>query len=117
VRQGDSLLRFARLDGMYYELIVPEADAPLIENGTVVEIAFRSRPDTILEATVTRVEPEAVVRPEGAMFMVRAAPAGELPDGWRPGMTGIGKLITEKRSLLDIFTRRLRDWLHLQLWW
>lgn len=117
VRQGDALLRFAQLDGMYFELAVPEADAPLVADGTVVEIAFRSRPDEVFDATVTRIEPEAVVQATGAVFVVRAAPAGELPAGWRPGMTGIGKLITEKRSLLDIFTRRLRDWLHLQLWW
>ncbi|WP_221032089.1 efflux RND transporter periplasmic adaptor subunit [Actomonas aquatica] len=117
VRQGDSLLRFAQLDGLYFELAVPEADAPLIADGTPVEIAFRSRPDETITATVTRIEPEAVVQAEGAVFIVRAAPDGALPDWWRPGMTGIGKLITEKRSLADIFTRRLRDWLRLQLWW
>ncbi len=117
VRQGDALLRFARLDGLFFELAVPEADAPLIGVGTPVEIAFRSRPDATVRATVTRIEPEAVVRPEGAVFIVRAAPDAALPDWWRPGMTGIGKLITEERSLLDIFTRRLRDWLRLQLWW
>ncbi len=117
VRQGDALLRFAQLDGLFFELAVPEADAPLLAVGTAVEIAFRSRPDETVTATVTRIEPEAVVRPEGAVFIVRAAPEGALPTWWRPGMTGIGKLITEKRSLLDIFTRRLRDWLRLQLWW
>lgn len=117
VRQGDALMRFAQLDGMFYELVVPEADTPLVAEGTTVEIAFRSRPDEVFTATVIAIEPEAVVRPEGAMFLVRAAPDAALPEGWRPGMTGIGKLITEKRTLLDIFTRRLRDWLHLQLWW
>ena len=117
VRQGDALLRFAQLDGLFFELEVPEADAPLIAVGTPVEVAFRSRPDETVRATVTLIEPEAVVRPEGARFIVRAAAVTALPDWWRPGMTGIGKLITEKRSLLDIFTRRLRDWLRLQLWW
>ncbi|MCF3649930.1 efflux RND transporter periplasmic adaptor subunit [Synoicihabitans lomoniglobus] len=117
VRQGDALLRYAQLDGLFFELSVPEADAPLIAVGTRVEIAFRSRPDEVVVAEVSRIEPEAVVGATGAVFMVRAVPEVTAADWWRPGMTGIGKLITEKRSLLDIFTRRLIDWLRLQLWW
>jgi multidrug resistance efflux pump len=117
VRQGDPLLRFAQLDGLYFELAVKEADAPLIAVGTEVDIAFRSRPDEVLRAVVTRIEPEASVQSDGAVFIVRAMPVDGLADWWRPGMTGLGKLITPKRSLMDIFTRRLRDWLHLQLWW
>lgn len=117
LRQGDAVLRFAQLDGLYFELAVPEADARLIGEGSRVEIAFRSRPDDVQEAVVTRIEPEAVVMSAGAMFIVRATPAGGAADWWRPGMTGIGKVVTPNRSLLDIFTRRVRDWLHLQLWW
>ncbi len=117
LRQGDAVLRFAQLDGLYFELAVPEGDARLIGEGSRVEIAFRSRPDDVQEAVVTRIEPEAVVMSGGAMFIVRATPARGAAEWWRPGMTGIGKVVTEKRSLLDVFTRRLRDWLHLQLWW
>lgn len=117
VQQGDALLRFAQLDGMYFELAVKEADASLIAIGTEVDIAFRGRPDEVVTARVSRIEPEAVVQGQGAFFIVRATPVEGLEDWWRPGMTGLGKLITDKRSLMDIFTRRLRDWLHLQLWW
>lgn len=117
VRQGDALMRFAQLDGLFFELEVPEGDAILMEEGGEVEIAFRSRPDEVLHATITRIEPEAAVGGQGAFFRVRAIPADGGETWWRPGMTGIGKLITEKRSLADIFTRRLRNWLHLQLWW
>jgi hypothetical protein len=117
VRQGDALLRFAQLDGLYFELSVPEADAPLIRPGGPVEIAFRGRPDEIQRARVARVEPEAVTQERGAFFIVRAEPETVPPEWWRPGMTGIAKLATEQRSLFDIFTRRLRDWLHLKLWW
>lgn len=117
VRQGDALLRFAQLDGLFFELEVPEGDAILMTAGGPVEIAFRSRPDQVVPATITRIEPEAAVGGKGAFFRVRAVPVDGAEDWWRPGMTGIGKLITEKRSLADIFTRRLRNWLHLQLWW
>lgn len=117
VRQGEALLRFARLDGLYFELLVPEADAPLVRVGGPVEIAFSGRPDEVQRARVTRVEPEATAEGRGAFFIVRAEPDGAQPDWWRPGMTGIAKVSTERRSLFDIFTRRLRDWLHLQLWW
>lgn len=117
VRQGDPLLRFARMEGLYFELLVPEADAPLIEVGGPVEVAFSGQPDEIHAARVVRVEPEAVAEERGAFFVVRAEPANEQLPWWRPGMTGIAKLSTERRSLFDIFTRRLRDWLHLKLWW
>lgn len=117
VRQGDALLRFAQLDGLFFELEVPEGDATLMKEGGDVEIAFRSRPDEVVSATITRIEPEAAVGGKGAFFRVRAIPVEGGENWWRPGMTGIGKLITEKRSLADIFTRRLRNWLHLQLWW
>lgn len=117
VRQGDSLLRFARLDGLYFELAVPEADAPLMRDGRSVELAFSSRPEETQPAHIVRVEPEAVTRESGAFFIVRAAPGIAQPDWWRPGMTGIAKVITERRSLFDIFTRRLIDWLRLKLWW
>lgn len=117
VRQGDALLRFAQLDGLFFELEVPEGDAVLMVEGGDVEIAFRSRPDEVLHATITRIEPEAAVGNKGAFFRVRALPKEGSEIWWRPGMTGIGKLITKERSLADIFTRRLRNWLHLQLWW
>jgi hypothetical protein len=38
--------------------------------------------------------------------------------GWmRPGMEGLVKFNTGKRTLLDIGTRRIRDTLRLWLWW
>jgi multidrug resistance efflux pump len=117
VRQGDTLLRFAKLDGLYFELAVPERDAPLIASGGTGEVAFSGQPRDTQPVTITRVEPEAVARETGAVFLARAAPAGAQAEWWRPGMTGIAKIKTEKRSLFDIFTRRLRDWLHLKLWW
>lgn len=117
VRQSDALMRFARMDGLYFELAVPEADAPLMRPGRAVEIAFSGRPADTQHATVTLVEPEAVTKANGAFFTVRAAPVAAQPAWWRPGMTGIAKVITERRSLFDLFTRRLVDWLRLKLWW
>ncbi len=102
VRQGDALMRFAQLEGLYFELAVPEADGHLITLGGPVEIAFSGNPDMIIKAKVTRLEPEATSREAGAFFTVWAEPTGRQPEWWRPGMTGIGKMDTERRSLFDI---------------
>lgn len=117
LRTGDALLRFAPPEGLFFELAVPEADVALLVPGGPVELAFRGRPGEPQAAVVTRIEPEAVIREGGAVFLVRATATGETPAWWRPGMTGIAKLDTAERSLADIFTRRLRDWLRLRLWW
>ena len=117
VSQGDILFRLGRTDRIYAELEVEEAEIHHVDVSLDGEISLTSRPGETFKMTVTHIEPSAVVKEEGNVFLVRC----ELPEGfsswWRPGMTGVSKLNAGDRTLLWIFTHRTVDFLRLRLWW
>ena len=117
VRQGDTLLKLARLDDMYAELEVAEADIQYVKAGLEGEIAFASRPQDRYRLRVSRAEPVAVAKEKGNVFVVRAELAGAAESWWRPGMTGVARLTVGERSLLWILTYRTLDFLRLRMWW
>ncbi|MFT7691452.1 MAG: multidrug resistance efflux pump [Candidatus Latescibacterota bacterium] len=117
VSQGDILFRLGNTDDIYAELEVPESEIHHVNTSLDGEISLASRPEETFKIEVTRIEPSAVAKEDGNVFMVRCA----LPDGfaawWRPGMTGVAKLNAGDRTLLWIFTHRTVDFLRLRLWW
>jgi biotin carboxyl carrier protein len=117
VKQGEVLVKVARIEAMFAEVSLPERDVHEVRAGERGEIAFASRPQFTFPVTVERVEPIAEVRDKGNVFVVRA----ELPAGaqmwWRPGMSGVCKLDAGRRGLLWIVTHRTVDFLRLHLWW
>jgi hypothetical protein len=117
VRQGDILLKLARVEEMYAELEVSEADIHYVSADLEGEIAFASRPQDRYRLKVSRAEPVAVPREKGNVFVVRAQLAGVSETWWRPGMTGVARLTVGERSLLWILTHRTLDFLRLRLWW
>lgn len=117
VKQGEVLLKLARLEPLYVEGKVDETNIHLLEEGEAGEIAFASRPDRKFPIRVERIEPLAVPEQEGTIFIVRCRVEGEAPDWWRPGMSGLCKIETERRSFLWILTRRTVDFLRMKLWW
>ncbi|MBT7456106.1 MAG: HlyD family efflux transporter periplasmic adaptor subunit, partial [Gemmatimonadetes bacterium] len=117
VAKGDILFRVGRTDRIYAELEVEEAEIHEVDLAMDGEIALASQPGETYRIKVVRIEPSAVAKEEGNVFLVRC----ELPDGfsswWRPGMTGISKLNARDRTLLWIFTHRTVDFLRLRFWW
>lgn len=117
VKPGDILMRFSELKGLYVEMRVPERDIDLIAGSKSAEVAFATRPEDTFAVEIERIEPTAVTERDGNVFVVR----GHLRDGtadWlRPGMTGVAKIESGRRSLLWIATHRLVDFLRLKLWW
>jgi hypothetical protein len=65
---------------------------------------------------VERVEPMAVSRPEGNMFIVRCTVPETTESWWRPGMSGAARLDAGKRAPLWIATHRTIDYLRMR-WW
>jgi len=64
------------------------------------------------------VEPAAETKKDGNVFLVRLHLDGDnQPQWWRPGMTGLCKLSTQKHSLFWILTHRTVDFLRMKLWW
>jgi hypothetical protein len=117
VKQGDALFRVAHMDSLYSEAEIPEADVQEILQKSAGEIAFVTQPKLKFPVTIEVVEPAAVTKKDGNVFLVRLRPVHGAEAWWRPGMTGLCKLYTEKRSLFWIITHRTVDFLRMKLWW
>ncbi len=117
VKQGDALFRIARLDSMYAEGEISEHDVQEILRKSTGEIAFVTQPKLKFPVTIEVVEPAAVTKKDGNVFLVRLQPVHGVESWWRPGMTGLCKLSTEKRSLFWILTHRTVDFLRMKFWW
>lgn len=117
VKQGESLLKIARIETQYIEAEIDERDAHEILHKSSGEIAFVAQPSLKFPVRVVRIEPAAAAKEGENVFVVRAAFAGPIRPWWRPGMSGVCKLDVEKRTLLWILTHRTVDFLRLWLWW
>jgi multidrug resistance efflux pump len=117
VRQGDALLKVARLDKLYVEAEVSERDVHDILGRQRGEIAFVSQPKLKFPVRLVKVEPAAFPRTEGNVFLVRCEFEKGLETWWRPGMSGLCKLSVERRTLFWILTHRTVDFLRMLLWW
>jgi hypothetical protein len=117
VKQGDSLVKIARIDHLYAEVEVNERDVNEILDQQRGEIAFVSQPKLSFPIRIVKLEPAALPRQEGNVFLIRC----EFPKGvetwWRPGMSGLCKLNVERRTLWWILTHRTVDFLRMKLWW
>lgn len=117
VKQGDVLFRVARLDTLYAEADIQERDIKEILGRSAGEIAFVTQPRQKYPVTVETIEPAAVTKKDGNVFLVRLKLDHGVEPWWRPGMTGLCKLSVEKRSLFWILTHRTVDFLRMKLWW
>jgi hypothetical protein len=117
VKQGDALFKVARLDTLYAEAEIPERDVKEILARGPGELAFVTQPKLKYPVSIQTIEPAAVTRKDGNVFLVRLNLDRRPEAWWRPGMTGLCKLSVEKRSLLWILTHRTVDFLRLKLWW
>lgn len=116
LKQGDALYRVARLDKMYVEVMIKERDVREVRAGGPGAVAFASKPGTPFAVKVERVEPMAVPRPEGNMFLVRCLLSDKNEEWWRPGMSGAARLDAGRRSPLWIATHETLDYLRMR-WW
>jgi len=119
---GDQLFEIAPLDDMVVILKVDDSDIGLISrardehkslSGFVATKAYPARPFSF---TVEQIVPLAQPQEGNNVYEVRARL--DRSAGWiKPGMEGLAKLDTGKRTILWILTRRIRDTLRLWLWW
>jgi multidrug resistance efflux pump len=116
VKQGDALFKVAKIGTLYAEADIGEKDVKEIIGHSQGEIAFVTQPKLKYPVSVEVVEPAAVTKKDGNVFLTRLKPDGGAPSWWRPGMTGLCKISTEKRSLFWILTHRTVDFLRLKLW-
>jgi multidrug efflux pump subunit AcrA (membrane-fusion protein) len=117
VRQGEPLFKLGRIENLYAELEVNEADIRPVTVGMTGEAALESRPQDRFPFHVTRIEPVAVPREKRNVFIVKAEPDVGAPGWWRPGMTGVARLNAGRQTLIWLATHRTADFLRLRLWW
>lgn len=117
VKQGDALLKLARLDKLYVEAEIHERDAHEMIGKSIGEIAFVAQPKLKFPIRVVQLEPAAVAKEKKNVFLVRCAVEGNVEPWWRPGMTGVCKISVGKRTPLWVLTHRTVDFLRLLLWW
>ena len=117
VKRGETLLKVARLDGLYAELKANERDIQDIAMKSEADLALISRPQLSFPATIERVEPAAIAEDGGNHFIIRAHLTGASADWWRPGMSGLAKVDSGKRSIAWCLTHRAIDQARLWLWW
>jgi len=116
VKQGDALFKVASIGTLYAEADISEKDVKEIIGHSKGEIAFVTQPKLKYPVTVEVVEPAAVTKKDGNVFLARLKPDGGAPSWWRPGMTGLCKISAEKRTLFWILTHRTVDFLRMKLW-
>jgi RND family efflux transporter MFP subunit len=115
--KGETLYRMARMNRLYAELEVDEADIDDVAAEADGSIAFASHPQQTYPIRLTRIEPTAQPKAGKNIILVRAT-FSEGPQPWcRPGMSGIGKIDVGRRRLIWIFTHRTVDFVRLRLWW
>ena len=118
VKLGDALFKVARIDDLYAEADISESDIQQILGKSKGEIAFVTQPKLKYPVSIQMVEPAAETKKDGNVFLVRLHLDGDnQPQWWRPGMTGLCKLSTQKHSLFWILTHRTVDFLRMKLWW
>ncbi len=121
VKLGRAMYSIAPLGKMIVVAQVRDKDIALLraagDDITTGDIATKARPGDRFPCTIERIVPLATPDAERRnAFEVRATL--EDTEVWmQPGMEGLVKFNTGKRSLLDIGTRRIRDTLRLWLWW
>ncbi|MFO1522900.1 MAG: efflux RND transporter periplasmic adaptor subunit [Kiritimatiellia bacterium] len=117
VRQGEKLVTVTRLDSLYAELEVESLDIAQLQDGMTGRIAFASDPRTRFAVKLTRVNPAAIPRSTGPVFLSRVDFQVPAQPWWRPGMSGVARLDAGRRPLWWIFLHRTIDVLRLRLWW
>ncbi len=116
VKTGDLLAKVARLDKLYVEMAVDEADIDDLPADGAGALAFKSQPGRRFAVRVTRIDPAAQAGEQGNTVTVRGAPAAA-EAWWRPGMNGVARIRVGRRSPLWLLGHRTADYLRLRIWW
>lgn len=115
VQQGEPLFEVAPGGELRAVIQVPArriADVEKGQQGTIATVAYPRRP---IGFSVERIRPRARMSEQRSVFLVEAR-LSETPAWLSPGMEGVAKIETGRASYASIWTRGLRDWLRLHLW-
>lgn len=125
LKLGDPMFQVASMDDIVLVAKVDERDIAMVrrafddarEAGRAAQgaVATKSNPAEPIDFEVERIVPLAQPAEGKNVYEVRAALKGS-PEWFRPGMEGIAKFDTQRRSLLWIGSRRIVDTVRMWLW-
>ena len=87
-------------------------DVRVDQRGSLVLAAL---PQQAFDFVVRRITPISMAE-EGQNHYRVEADLDRSVDALRPGMEGVAKILIDRRRMLDIWTRHVREWVHLKLW-
>ena len=115
VERGQLLFEIVPSDDYHVTLEVDEHDVALLEKGQQASLRLTGLPEQSIALQVSRIFPVATAKDGGNHFRVEAE-LGEMPEGLRPGMQGVAKVVVGRASLLSVWTDSLIDRLRLWFW-
>jgi len=115
VQQGEELFKIAPLDHYRVIIQVDERDITYIKAGQKGALVLSSLPHDPFRLVVKKITPVSISE-EGKNYFRVEAQLERISDLLRPGMEGIGKIESDRRTLLWIWTHGVLDWLRMKLW-
>jgi multidrug efflux pump subunit AcrA (membrane-fusion protein) len=106
---GEEFVRIVDTEGVMVEMMVPEKDLEEVKIGNVVWLTFRSLPNDDFQGRVDFIAPVAQTVNGQQMVAVRTQ-LENMNNVLKPEMTGYGRIYCGKRRLIDLMTRRVRNW-------
>lgn len=118
VERGELLFVVSPLDAFRVAVDVDARDVGLVRPGQQGILALAARPRDPIAIEVETVTAVARLEEGAQVFRVEAVATGKTSlaeAGLLPGMEGVARIHVGEASYAEIWTRRLRDWLQLQL--
>jgi multidrug efflux pump subunit AcrA (membrane-fusion protein) len=115
VEKGKTLFELAPLDSYRLVIQVGERDIRYISAQQQGIVALAGMPGDPLPLILTKITPVTIAEEGRNSFRVEARLTQRGPD-LRPGMEGVAKIETGKRSLVWIWTRSVIEWLRIAAW-
>jgi len=115
VKTGEVLFEVCPLEALRAEVLVSEEEIYDIKVGQEGVLATASYPGQQIEFVVERINPIAEVANQRNIFKVRVQLRQTHP--WmRPGMEGVAKVSVGERRYAWMWTRKIVNWIRMQLW-
>lgn len=113
--QGEALFELAPLKAYRVILQVDESRIGDVREGQTGKLLLSSISNEYFDFTVKKTTPLSATK-EGKNYFRVEAELDKVSERLRPGMEGVGKIYVDRRKLVSIWTRNLRDWLRLKVW-
>jgi putative peptide zinc metalloprotease protein len=111
---GDEFIRLVNTSGVIAEMLVPEKEMADVKHGSVVWLKVRTLPALDFEGRVDFIAPVVQTVNGQQMVVVRTAPLANENELLKPDMTGVARIYAGERRIIDIATRKMRNWVRTE---